>query len=115
MVNWVFIVFACIFIVLDIVSGFIKACKTKTVDSQIMKQGLYHKSAFLLIIALATVCQLACAYGLTEYAGINASIPIVEFVCGYVIATEAVSILENCAEINPEIDKLKIMSIFKNR
>lgn len=114
-INWAFIVVACVAIALDVLSGFIKACKNGTVDSKVMKTGLYHKSAFLLIIAFGVLLQVACAYGLSEYAGINASLPFVEFITGYIVFTEAISILENCSEINPEIDKSRLMAIFKNR
>lgn len=114
-INWTFIVISCIAIALDVLSGFVKACKQHDVDSTKMKQGLYHKSAFLLIIAFGVLLQIACAYGLAEYAGIDASIPFVEFICGYIVFTEAVSILENCAEINPELDASKFMTIFKNK
>lgn len=86
---------------LDIMSGLIKAFATKTVDSTVMRQGLFHKAASLLVITLAVVLDVALD------AGFNVAVtPIFEAVAGYIALMEVLSILENAAEANPDLGNI---------
>jgi toxin secretion/phage lysis holin len=95
------------FIVLDIISGAIKAIKSKTWSSTVMREGLFHKMGFVIIVALAVICD----YG-QQYLQLGFTIPLVSGVCAYIILTEIGSVIENVAVINPELIPDKLRSIF---
>lgn len=95
------------FIVLDIVSGFSQACVNKTVSSTVMRQGLWHKLAYVLVIVLAVLCEYS-----TEYLELGFHVPITMPVCAFICATELVSIIENIGKINPDIANSKLLDYF---
>ena len=101
------------FIALDVISGFAQACVNHTVDSSVMRRGLWHKAAYVLAIMLAILCEYSAVY-----IDLGFALPIVAPVCGFISATEIVSILENLGKINPEIAQSKLLEFFsmnKNR
>ena len=106
-IDWHILVVVLVFILLDVVTGIIKAVMTKGLNSTVMRDGLFHKSAFLLAIAFA----YACKYGML-YLDLGFSMPIVGAVCVYICLTETVSILENLGSINPELANSKFMKLF---
>ena len=95
------------FIALDIISGFAQACVNKTVDSTIMRRGLWHKSGFIMVIALAVLCEYS-----VQYIDLGFTVPLTAPVCGFICATEIVSILENIGRLNPEIANSKLLDFF---
>lgn len=95
------------FIVLDVISGAIKAVKRKEWNSTVMREGLFHKMGFVLIVALAVLCD----YG-QAFLDIGFTIPITSGVCTYVIVTEIGSIVENVAVINPALVPDRLRTIF---
>ena len=106
-IDWHILVAVMVFILLDVVTGINKAVMSKGLNSTVMRDGLFHKSAFLLAIALA----YACEYGML-YLDLGFSMPIVGAVCVYICLTETVSILENLGSINPELANSKFMKLF---
>lgn len=106
-IDWHILIVVLLFIVLDVVTGIIKAVMKKELNSTVMRNGLFHKSAFLLAIAFA----YACEYGMM-FLDLGFTMPIVAAVCIYICLTETVSILENLGEINPELANNKFMKIF---
>jgi toxin secretion/phage lysis holin len=106
-IDWHILIVFLVFIVLDVITGIIKAVMNKELNSTIMRNGLFHKSAFLVAIAFAYSCE----YGMT-YLDLGFSLPIVGSVCIYICLTETVSILENLGSINPELANSKFMNLF---
>lgn len=103
------IIIALIFMILDVVTGFIKASFNKEINSQKMREGLMHKAAFCFIIILAVACQIAMQY-IPELGVVFPAIPLV---CAYVILAEIISIVENIGEMNPALRDSKLLSLFK--
>lgn len=98
------------FIVLDILSGLIKAFKNSEFKSGIMRQGLYSKAGSFLILFLAYLGKYACTY-----INLGFELPIVEAVAIYICVMELGSILENAVAINPELDNNTLLKIFKRK
>lgn len=96
------------FILLDLVTGLIKAFKEKNYSSTIMRQGLYHKSGSILCVLFGVLVDYAQAY---LDLGIN--IPITLSVCAYICLMEIGSIIENVCAINPEIMPEKLREYFQ--
>lgn len=98
---------AFICMVLDIITGLIKGASTNSLDSQKMREGLWHKAGFIGLIALSYVLQVA-----ETFADLGVELPAVTAVCVFVILTEAVSICENLCEVNPAIKESPIGRLF---
>lgn len=98
-----------VLVVLDYVSGFVKALATHTVSSTKMRSGLFHKFAYVLVLALALLLE----HG-QQYIHIGITIPIVAPVCGYIAIMEILSVLENAQALNPELAGSGIFKIFIN-
>lgn len=84
-----------IFMVGDIISGFVSALIQKNVDSQKMREGLLRKMLLILIIALSFIIQYA--FNITL---------ISKIVCIYIIIMEVISILENVKKAGIDLGKL---------
>lgn len=89
----------CMFMLADIASGFLKAWRDHDIKSRALREGLFHKSAFIGVIALAQLTELAA----DKVPEIELNLPITGGICAYIILTEIVSVLENLRDINPDI------------
>lgn len=108
-INWALVVIACVFMVLDLISGFCAAVKNHEVQSTEMKQGLWHKCGFLLAIVFGIMCEYAMTY-----VDLGFSIPIQIAVCSFIIIIEIMSILENLGKLSPELAGSEFLKIFKS-
>lgn len=103
------ILITCIFIVFDILSGIAGGVKEKKVNSTALREGLWHKSGFIGLIALAYLLEVT-----SLYIEIGIEIPSVLCVCVYIILTECVSIFENLCILNPGIITSPLGQLFKH-
>lgn len=94
-------------IILDVVSGIIRAGFQGVVSSRKMWRGLLGKSAVLVVMCTAGIVD----YGLLSSLDIGIDAPIYETVCAYIVVMELVSVFENVAQVNPQLGKLR--SLFK--
>lgn len=92
------------FILLDFITGLIKAFKEKNYCSSIMREGLFHKTGSILVIVFGWLVDYA-----QTFVDLGVQIPVALSLCAYVILMEIGSIIENVCIINPEImpDKIK--------
>ena len=97
------------FMLLDIASGLMKAVKGGTMSSTIMREGLYHKATYILILAMVYVVEIGSAH-----VDLGFEVPLFLPVCLYIIGMEGRSIYENAKELNPELDGLPLDSLKKN-
>ena len=84
-------------VILDYLTGVVKAIYTKKLSSEIGFKGIAKKIFIFLIVALACLVQ-----GI-----VGGGIPVREIVIMFYIANEGISILENGAEIIPIPKKIK--------
>lgn len=108
-VDYWSIIITLIFIVLDFVSGIAKAAKAGDISSTVMREGLYHKGAYVGIIILAYLAQWGCAH-----MELGFTVPLVPAACAYICLTEITSILENLCDLNPELRNNPVFKIFEN-
>lgn len=109
---------AAVMMVLDVLTGFAGAAMRGQVQSGKMREGLWHKAGFFGLVALAFVYEVAASLINLEAgsSGIGIAMPempAVGAVCAFIIATEAVSILENLCELNPDIAHLPVVRSLK--
>jgi toxin secretion/phage lysis holin len=101
--------FVLAFIVFDVVSGLIKGGATGTLSSQKMRNGLWHKSALILLEAMAALASFAVSMFPAlpqEFGAVYVGISV------YIIAMEVISILENISIANPELANGRLYEIF---
>ena len=85
------------FIALDIVSGFSAAAYNREVSSQIMRKGIFHKFAYVIIVSLATLVDYSA-----DYMDMGIPVDSTPFIIAYLCGMELVSTLENVAKMLPD-------------
>lgn len=102
------IIVALVGIVLDVITGFVKAWFNKQVDSSVIREGGKHKISEILIIIFAIYVKKGIVY-------LNVGIPFnpVTLVCGYIIVMECISIIENIGNMNSKCIPPKLSEFFK--
>lgn len=108
MFSLIVIVIALAFILLDFLTGIIKALKNKEFTSTKMREGLYHKIGFILTVGFGYLVDFA-----QGYVDIGVTLPIKEVFSIYIIVAEIGSIIENLGEINPNVLPQSITKHFK--
>lgn len=92
-----------LFILLDFITGFIKAIYKGELNSTILKKGLFNKLAEILGLALCTLFEYA-----TQQYNLGFTLPLVKVIGGYICLMETISIIENICLMNT-----KLTSFFK--
>lgn len=92
------------FILLDMITGLIKAFKEKSYTSSVMREGIFHKCGSIILVIFALLVDYA-----QSFINLGVSIPLTIAICSYLILMEIGSIVENVGKINPQIipDKIK--------
>lgn len=85
-------------IILDFVTGLAKAFMQHDFTSAVMREGLYHKIAELVAVALGYYIQFAL-----PKIGVSLSLPVANFILAYIVIMELGSIIENLGIINPDL------------
>lgn len=104
------IVLILILIVLDIISGLAAAFMKKTIDSSVMRRGIWHKASYIVVILLAVALEWAVSVGGPDL-GIGLDLPIVVPTCLYLGLTEISSIGENLSQIDPSLRSAPVFSV----
>ena len=89
------------FMVIDVFTGVLKAVKNKELNSTKAREGIYKKASFILFIAFGYLADYAM-----DYVDMGFNLPAAATICTLVIVTEAISVLENLGQINPDLVKL---------
>lgn len=89
------------FMVIDVFTGLLKAVKNKELNSTKAREGIYKKASFILFIAFGYLADYAM-----DYVNMGFNLPAAATICTLVIITEAISVLENLGQINPDMVKL---------
>ena len=96
------------FIVLDMVTGLVKAFKEKNYCSSVMREGLFHKCGSILCVVFATLIDVA-----QGFLDLGVAVPVTSGVCVYIILMEIGSIIENVCAVNPDIAPDVLKAYFK--
>lgn len=99
---------AIVFMFLDYGTGLVKAILQHSVSSKLMREGLGHKFAYVVVLFMAWFIEFE-----SSHINLGFSVPLFVPVVVAISLIEITSILENCVEINPELGNSKILEIFK--
>lgn len=99
-----------VLILFDIVAGVVAAAKNHTLDSSVMRDGLFNKVGEILLLLLGVFCNLI----LETYPFTQLGIPseVAYAVAVYIAGMEVLSILENICKVNPDLPVAKVLAIF---
>lgn len=89
------------FMVIDVFTGLLKAVKNKELNSTKAREGIYKKASFILLIAFGYLADYAM-----DYVDMGFNLPAAATICTLIVVTEAISVLENLGQINPDLVKL---------
>ena len=89
------------FMMVDVFTGILKAVKNKELSSTRAREGIYKKASFILFIAFGYLADYAMGY-----VDLGFNFPAAATICTLIILTEAISVLENLGQINPDLVKL---------
>lgn len=84
-------------VILDYVTGLLKAIVNKTLSSEIGFRGLIRKIVIFIVVATAVIIQEV----------IGGAVPLREIVIIFFVCNEAISLLENASEFVPIPEKLR--------
>lgn len=97
---------ALIFNGFDFLTGIVKALKSEEkLNSTKMRDGFFKKIGFVFTYLLALLLNHA-----KDYFGFDFPVDMIPIVCGWAVMTEAISIIENICQINPDF----VPSVLKN-
>ena len=93
--------FACVFVFMmcDIISGFLQAVVNHNVQSVKIREGIVHKASIALIIFAVYALELTASHVAALHIDGRGTVPV----CVIVILMELVSIWENVCSANPEL------------
>lgn len=95
------------FIIIDYITGIIKSIKNKNLNSTIMRNGLFRKSAEILLLLLSFLLD----YCITLF---SLDFPyIFNYVMVYILIMEATSSYENICSININLKNNNLSKIFE--
>lgn len=89
----------CFLMLLDILLGYAAAVKTKSVKSAKMREGLWHKTGEMGIVAVGDVLDGMMLGGID----MPFSAPVTTAMIVYLAINEAVSCMENAVKLDPEL------------
>lgn len=104
--QWQIPVVVLCFMVLDILTGVAQAAKNNTVQSSVMREGLWHKCGYILIMLLAYLIEFG-----TKFLELGFTAPVVIPIAVFICLTEIVSIYENCCKLSPALAASTISKI----
>ena len=84
-------------VILDYVTGVLKALSTKTLSSAVGFKGLIKKTVIFIVVATAVIIQSV----------IGKAVPLREITIIFFLCNEGISLLENAAEFVPIPEKLR--------
>lgn len=89
-----------VFIVGDIITGLLKAIYHGKINSECLRKGLIHKFTEIIVVFGGGFLD----YVMIKYLGVH--LMLLQTFSIYVITMELISIIENLAEINPQLSGL---------
>lgn len=95
------------FIIIDYGTGVANAIMHNQMSSEKMRNGLWHKFAYIVVICTAVLIEWG-----TQWLDLGFELPLVAPVLVSIDLIEITSILENCVKISPELKDYKVLNIF---
>lgn len=95
------VILVVVFMMVDVLTGVLKALKNKELSSTKAREGMYKKASFILFVVFGYLADFAM-----DYVDMGFKFPAAITISTLVILTEAISVLENLGSINPDLVKM---------
>lgn len=95
------VILVVVFMMVDVLTGVLKALKNKELSSTKAREGMYKKASFILFVCFGYLADFAM-----DYVDMGFKFPAAITISTLVILTEAISVLENLGSINPDLVKM---------
>lgn len=86
------------FIAFDVLTGWLKAYITATLNSSVMRTGLLRKISEILAELFGYMCQYTL-----PMIGLKVDVPFAGAIATYIVLMETASVIENICAINPNL------------
>lgn len=96
-----------ILVIMDYGTGVANAIMHNQMSSEKMRNGLWHKFAYIVVICTAILIDWGA-----QWLDLGFGLPLVTPVLISIALIEITSILENCVKINPELKSNKVLNVF---
>lgn len=100
--NMMPFVVAFAFMFIDVLSGICCGVATHTFSSTKLKQGLWHKLGYILVMCVVAILQIAM---FDPNFKVDFDFPLFDVVCYAIVFIELCSIIENATVLNPDLNK----------
>lgn len=97
--------------VFDVVTGYVSAIKCNTLNSSVMREGLWSKLGEVFAICLCPAIEFVISLYGESFVHTSLSIPITTGVCAYVTLYEITSIIENIGKLNTDLGSWLVNTI----
>lgn len=97
------VIAALVFIVFDIITGYLAAAKNGTLNSTVMREGMWNKLGEICSIVCGYLAEFAIAVYGTDFIQVSVNVPIATGICAYIVIYELTSIIENIGSLNKEL------------
>lgn len=99
------------FCLLDVLTGYAAAMRNGTLNSSVMRKGLWNKTAEILAILAAVLTQMGVyVYG-NSFLDVQLDVPIITIICGCLSLYELTSVVENLGKMNKDIAEILIKTL----
>lgn len=95
-------------VVIDFITGMIKAFALKSFNSSIMREGLVNKALLVILMAVSVLLD----YGQTVI-DFGYSVPLTNATCIYIVIMELGSMIENIGKINDKCIPPSLQKFFE--
>lgn len=92
-----------LFCLLDVITGYVAAMRNGTLNSSVMREGLWNKTAEIMAIIVSVFAQSGIWVYSDGFLDVTVDIPIVTAVCAYISIYELTSVVENVGKMNKDI------------
>lgn len=100
-----------VFCLLDVLTGYAAAMRNGTLNSSVMRKGLWNKSSEMLAILASVLTQIgAYVYG-NSFLNVQLDIPIIMVICGCLSLYELTSVVENIGKMNRDIAEILVKTL----
>lgn len=89
----------------DVLTGYAAAVKSGTLNSSVMREGLWGKLGEVFAIVASFAAEYAVGLYGNEFIHVSLDVPITTGVCAYITLYELTSIVENIGKLNDGVAK----------
>lgn len=89
----------------DVLTGYAGAKREGTVNSTVMRDGLWNKLGELCAIVVGRLFEVCVALFGSAQLGTAVNVPVTAGICAYLCVYEFTSILENIGKLSPTVAK----------